>query len=318
MEVGAQCVASLQISNIIIPGCGEPLQNQNAERRKALRLYKSETKAGSVIMDKRTFDALRKLIYDKSGITLGEGKEALVSARIGKRLRALGLSTPEEYLKYLNSDECDDNELVELLDVISTNVTSFFREPAHFDFMADYIQKLVHDGKNKIRIWCAASSSGEEPYTLAMTFMENAAGFRGDCRILATDISTKILRMAKAGEYNDQKIQGVPPALRSRYFSLTAGPGGKVYKANPEIADMITFSRLNLSTPPFPMKGPFDLIFCRNVMIYFDNVVRQRLLEQFERLLSPGGYLMVGHSESLAGLRTSLETVKPSVYHKKL
>ncbi|MDR2727927.1 MAG: protein-glutamate O-methyltransferase CheR [Chitinispirillales bacterium] len=268
-------------------------------------------------MDKRTFDVLRKLIYDKSGITLGEGKEALVSARIGKRLRALDLASPEDYLKYLNSGECDDNEFVELLDVISTNVTSFFREPAHFDFMSNYIQKIVGEGQNKVRIWCAASSSGEEPYTLAMTFLENAEGFRGDCRILATDISTRILRQAKAGEYNEQKIQGVPPMLRSRYFSVLTEGSGKVYKAKPEIADMITFSRLNLSKPPFPMKGPFDLIFCRNVMIYFDNAVRQKLLEQFERLLTPGGYLMVGHSESLAGLHTNLETVKPSVYYKK-
>ena len=267
-------------------------------------------------MDKRTFDVFRKLIYDKSGITLGEGKEALVSARIGKRLRALGLDTPEDYLKYLSSSECDDNEFVELLDVISTNVTSFFRENAHFEFMANYVGQMISEGRNKIRIWCAASSSGEEPYTIAMTFLENSGGFRGDCKILATDISTKILKMAKAGEYTEQKMQGVPPALRSRYFTLTGG-ANKVYKAGPDIADMITFNRLNLSTPPFPMKGPFDLIFCRNVMIYFDNIVRQRLLKEFERLLRPGGYLMVGHSESLAGLQCTLETVKPSVYFKK-
>ncbi|MDR0307230.1 MAG: methyltransferase domain-containing protein [Chitinispirillales bacterium] len=268
-------------------------------------------------MEKRTFDAFRKLIYDKSGITLGEGKEALVSARIGKRLRALELDTPEDYLKYLSSPECDsDSEFVELLDVISTNVTSFFREPAHFDFMASFVEKMVAEGRNKIRIWCAASSSGEEPYTIAMTFLENIGGFRGDCRILATDISTRILKMAKAGEYTEQKIQGVPPQLRSRYFNVIPG-ANKIYKASPDIADMITFSRLNLSTPPFPMKGPFDLIFCRNVMIYFDNTVRQRLLKEFERLLRPGGYLMVGHSESLAGLQCSLDTIKPSVYHKK-
>jgi len=267
-------------------------------------------------MDKRTFDALRNLIYDKSGITLGEGKEALVSARIGKRLRALGLSTPEEYLKYLNSDECDDNEFVELLDVISTNVTSFFRESAHFDFMSNFVQQMVNEGKNKIRIWCAASSSGEEPYTIAMTFLENAEGFRGDCRILATDISTRILRQAKAGEYNEQKIQGVPPMLRSRYFSVLAGAGGKVYKANPEITSMITFSRLNLSKPPFPMKGPFDLIFCRNVMIYFDSATRDMVVKKFFEVLEPGGYLFIGHSESISNSGSGFQYVKPAVYRK--
>jgi chemotaxis protein methyltransferase CheR len=268
-------------------------------------------------MDRRTFDTFRKLIYDKSGITLGEGKEALVSARVGKRLRALGYDGYKEYLQFLTGDsEESDAEFIQFLDVISTNVTSFFRENEHFVFMADYVRRMVAEGRNKIRIWCAASSSGEEPYTLAMTFLENAKDFRGDCRILATDISTKILSMARKGEYTEAKMQGVSPPLRVRYFTSVGTGSNKVYTVSDELASMITFSRLNLSKPPFPMKGPFDLIFCRNVMIYFDNIVRKKLMDEFSRLLRPGGYLMVGHSESMAGMLCDMETVQPSVYVK--
>ncbi len=268
-------------------------------------------------MDMKTFDAFRKLIYDKSGITLGEGKEALVSARVGKRLRALGYDSYKEYLQFLTGDgEASEAEFIEFLDVISTNVTSFFRENDHFVFMADFVKKMVAEGQNRVRIWCAASSSGEEPYTLAMTFLENAQGFRGECKILATDISTHILAKARKGEYSESKMNGVNPQLRARYFTVQGSGSNKVYTVNDTLAGMITFKRLNLSKPPFPMKGPFDLIFCRNVMIYFDNIVRKRLMDEFSRLLRPGGYLMVGHSESMAGMLCDMETVQPSVYVK--
>ncbi len=269
-------------------------------------------------MDKRTFDTFRQLIYDKSGITLGEGKEALVSARVGKRLRALGYDNFKDYLEFLTGEsEESESEFIEFLDVISTNVTSFFRENEHFIFMADYVKKMMEERRDRIRIWCAASSSGEEPYTIAMTFLENARNFHGECKILATDISTKILRMAKAGQYSEAKMQGVNPQLRSRYFSVSGTGSSKVYTVNDTLSNMITFKRLNLSKPPFPMKGPFDLIFCRNVMIYFDNIVRKKLMDEFSRLLRPGGYLMVGHSESMAGMLCDMETVQPSVYLKE-
>jgi len=268
-------------------------------------------------MDMKTFDTFRKLIYDKSGITLGEGKEALVSARVGKRLRALGYENYKDYLQFLTGDgEDSETEFIEFLDVISTNVTSFFRENDHFVFMADFVRKMVEEGQNKVRIWCAASSSGEEPYTLAMTFLENAKGFRGECKILATDISTHILAKAKEGKYTEAKMNGVTPQLRAKYFTAQGTGSSKVYTVNDTLANMITFKRLNLSKPPFPMKGPFDLIFCRNVMIYFDNIVRKRLMDEFSRLLRPGGYLMVGHSESMAGMLCDMETVQPSVYVK--
>ncbi|MDR0331230.1 MAG: protein-glutamate O-methyltransferase CheR [Chitinispirillales bacterium] len=268
-------------------------------------------------LDKRTFEAFRKLIYDKSGISLGDGKESLVSARLAKRLRALGYDTYKQYLDFLTGDsEEAESEFVEFLNVISTNLTYFFRENDHFAFMEEIVRQIVDEGRNKVRIWCAASSSGEEPYTIAMTFLENAQGFRGDCKILATDISTKILRMAKEGRYSEAKMQGVAPLLRSKYFTAVGRGAEKEYTVTDTLSSMITFSRLNLSKPPFPMKGPFDIIFCRNVMIYFDNIVRKRLMDEFSRLLRPGGYLMVGHAESMAGMLSDMATVRPSVYQK--
>jgi chemotaxis protein methyltransferase CheR len=268
-------------------------------------------------MDKRTFDAFCQLVYDKSGITLKDGKEALVTARVGKRLRALGYENYKDYLNFLTGNTREaESELVQFLDVMSTNLTYFFRENDHFEVMAEVVQQLVSEGRNKIRIWCAASSSGEEPYTLAMTFLENSNGFRGDCRILATDISTDILAKAKAGVYPESKMNGVNPMLKGRYFNVVGTGGQKVYTVKDDVKKMITFARLNLSKPPFPMKGPFDIIFCRNVMIYFDDVVRQNLMNEFERYLHSGGYLMVGHSESVVNMINHLQkTDRPSVYY---
>jgi len=181
-------------------------------------------------LDSKTFDAFCKLIYDKSGITLGDGKEALVSARVGKRLRALGMGTYKEYLQFLTADTREsEDEFISFLDVISTNVTSFFRENEHFILMSDLVKDMVAAGQNKVRIWCAASSSGEEPYTIAMTFLENSQGFRGDCRILATDISTTILEKAIRGEYDEGKMNGINQQLRTRYFTSVGMGKSRIY-----------------------------------------------------------------------------------------
>ncbi|MCL2183952.1 MAG: methyltransferase domain-containing protein [Chitinispirillia bacterium] len=269
-------------------------------------------------LDKKTYQGFADLLYDRCGIALGDQKEALVSARIGKRLRTLGMTTFKEYLDLIKSPGPDaEKEFTEFMNVMTTNTTHFFREIDHFNFMAEAVQQMVAEGRTKIRIWCAASSSGEEPYTLAMTFLENSQGFRGDCKILATDIDYNILAMARAGEYSEAKMKDVPQQLRTKYFTSTGMGKDRMYKANSTLAGMISFNRLNLAKPPFPMKGPFDLIFCRNVMIYFDNIVRKNLLAEFERLLRPGGYLMVGHSESMAGGLCNLPSAgKPSIYVK--
>jgi len=265
-------------------------------------------------MDKKAFETFRAIVYEKAGISLSPNKVALVEARVGKRMRQLKLSDHNEYLDLLLGDS-SGNELVHLLDAISTNVTSFFREKAHFDIFGSLIDEWRDCGQRRLRIWCAAASTGEEPYTIAMVIAERM-GAASDTRILATDISTRVLAQCKEGAYTKDKIEPVPIALRKRYFDEGVSPKGPVFTVKQELKRMVTFARLNLSTPPFPMEGPFDAVFCRNVMIYFDNAVRKRLLDEVSRLLKPKGYLFVGHAESLTGILTGLKTVKPSVYIK--
>ncbi len=268
-------------------------------------------------MEKQVFDQLRAIIYEKSGISLSENKTALVSARLNKRLRALGLASYEDYLDHLVADS-EGGELVHFLDVISTNTTSFFREGVHFELLSELLGRWASEGQRKFRIWCAASSSGEEPYTIAMTVNEALRGPGFDVKLLATDISTRILAKAYEGVYAEDRVSEIPRNLLCSYFAKERDPasGAVLYRALPSIRDMISFRRLNLSTPPFPMKGPFDVVLCRNVMIYFDNPVRQRLISEISRLLRPGGYLMVGHSESLTGIKTDLRALRPAVYLK--
>lgn len=267
-------------------------------------------------MDKDTFNSFRDLVYKRSGISLSEGKEALVSARVAKRMRTLGIQEHREYLNYVVQDPTD-NEIVHLLDSISTNVTSFFRESQHFDFVTQAMQQWLAQGQKRFRFWSAACSTGEEPYSLAMTLGEVATGRGLDIKILATDISTRVLDRAVEGFYEPERIETVPAILRERY--LTPHSDGRVayYAIKDPLRAMITFKRLNLSTPPFPMQGPMDIIFCRNVMIYFDNRVRAGLLAEMYRLLKPGGYLMVGHAESLTGMVSDFKAVRPSVYIKR-
>ncbi|MCC6695843.1 MAG: protein-glutamate O-methyltransferase [Candidatus Hydrogenedentes bacterium] len=266
-------------------------------------------------MNRKTFEKFRSLIYEKSGISLGEQKEALVSARVGKRMRALQIGDFDAYYAYVVRDE-SGQEMVELLDAISTNVTSFFREPQHFDLLHSLLTTWKNQGQRRFRIWSAASSTGEEPYTIAMTVLESIGNRDVDMRILATDISTRVLAKCQEGVYEPHKLDGVPAALRDRFFDRMQDGKQFQYRANDAMKKLLVFRRLNLATPPFPMRGPLDVVFCRNVMIYFDNDVRTRLLEEIHRLLKPGGYLMVGHAESLTGLVSSFRTVRPSVYTK--
>lgn len=268
-------------------------------------------------MDKKIFNKIREIVYEKSGISLNEGKEALVSARVGKRMRQLGLAEYRDYLSYLEKDTTGQ-ELVFMIDAISTNVTSFFREDKHFEFLSKTLQKWFEGGQKKLRIWSAASSTGEEPYSIAMTIYDLIQQYGVDTKILATDISTKVLSKCLEGIYTEDKLQSVNSRMRERFFEkYTEEDGERVYKVRDTLKKLITFSRINLSKPPFPMQGPFDVVFCRNVMIYFDNIVRRNLLTDIIRLLRPGGYLMVGHAESLTGIMLSgVKGVMPAVYMK--
>jgi chemotaxis protein methyltransferase CheR len=265
-------------------------------------------------MDTQTFNKFRDLVYEKSGISLGQNKQALVCARVGKRMRSLGFENFRKYYMHVAADK-SGRELVELLDVISTNVTHFFRENQHFDFLSSLIKEWKGQGQRRFRIWCAASSSGEEPYSIAITLRE-VLDSSMDAKILATDISTKVLEQAMQGTYREKHLETVPKDLWLKYFTKMPGLENGSYQVQKTLRDMITFGRLNLSVQPYPLHGPLDVIFCRNVMIYFDNEIRRGVLENMYSLLRPGGYLMVGHAESLTGLVSNFKNVMPSVYVK--
>lgn len=209
-------------------------------------------------MDLKTFNKIRTLVYDKSGISLNDSKVALVSARIGKRIRALSLGSHEDYLEVIDKDESGE-ELVNLLDVISTNVTNFFREPHHFEFLTKVYRQWCSQGQKRFRIWSAASSSGEEPYTIAMTLI-NAVEKPGlDTKILGTDISTRMLSECVKGVYSEDKIKNLPKQILHKFFTASKKDGKNQYEVNGKLKNMMVFRRMNLSKPPFPMKGPWML-----------------------------------------------------------
>ncbi len=267
-------------------------------------------------METQLFQRFAALAYQKAGISIKPGKEALVSARVAKRLRALSMTDAESYLRYLEEDQSGE-ELVRFLDVISTHFTSFFRERDHFELLESEIAGRVQAGQRRIRIWSAASSTGEEPYTIAMTAL-GVKGLEGlDLKILATDIAADTLRQAAEGCYSASRMEPVPPALRARWFTRKHDPGdpeGELWEAKPELKSRVAFRRLNLAEPPFPMQGPFDVVFCRNVLIYFDQPTRQRLISAIERLLRPGGLLCIGHTETLSGISSGFKMQRPSVF----
>jgi chemotaxis protein methyltransferase CheR len=267
------------------------------------------------------FQQFSRLVYQQSGISLHEGKKELLQARLNKRLRATGVSSYRDYYEYITSSN-NSGEIIHFLDCISTNLTYFFREPKHFEFLDQIaMPELLASRKNernlRIRVWSAACSTGEEPYSLAMCLLSHLEGLnRADFRILATDISTRVLGVALKGSYPRERIEKVPPALRQKYFQKGMGGNGETYyQVSPLLKQIVTFRRLNLQTS-YPFSGPFDYIFCRNVMIYFDKQTQQELVRKMAGYLAPDGYLFVGHSESLTGLNHPLTYVRPSVYKK--
>lgn len=267
-------------------------------------------------MNSKTFETLRRIVYENSGISLNDTKAAMVASRINKRMRVLGMDSYESYLTLLTKDT-EGTEITKFLDVISTNVTSFFREPEHFEFFGAQIAAWVEQGRSNIRIWSAASSTGEEPYSIAMTMLNSAGSKPPAMKVLATDISTNVLAAAQAGEYDLALVEKIPTSLRQRFFaSSVSRDGRKCARASDEIRRMVLYRRLNLSRPPFPMKGDIDAVFCRNVMIYFDDETRTRLVAEIFRLLRPGGFLLTGHAESLTSLRTAFHCLRPSIYQK--
>lgn len=266
-------------------------------------------------MDSKTFQKFREIVYKNSGISLNESKKSMVSYRIAKRMRVLNMTDPKQYLRYLTRDK-SGGEIIRFLDVISTNVTSFFREHEHFEFLGEVVSEWINKGKKKIRIWSAASSTGEEPYSIAMTVLVASSVKNIDIKILATDISTEALIKAQAGKYEAEIMEKVPQSLKRKFFFTKEEEDETFYIARDFLKRLIIFRRLNLSKTPFKMRGQLDVVFCRNVMIYFDEKVRSKLVSEIYRLLKTDGYLFTGLAESLTTLNTDFKCIRPSI-HKK-
>lgn len=271
-----------------------------------------KTEVKSQKLTREQFGKVSQHIYALCGIKLTAGKEELVQSRLSKRLQALDLQTFDEYLNYVETDK-SGREIVQMIDVLTTNKTSFFREIQHFDFLREQILPQLDTEKKQLRIWSAACSSGEEPYSIGILLHEAIPNFASwDARILATDISTEILARAQAACYTNDVLMPVPTALQKRYF--TQSNGG--WQVADKVRNLVKFARLNLMHD-FPMRGPFDVIFCRNVMIYFDKPTQEKLVNRFYELLAPGGHLLVGHAESLIGAKHNFRYVQPAVYLKE-
>jgi chemotaxis protein methyltransferase CheR len=255
--------------------------------------------------------AICKLVYEQSGISLDEGKRELVKARLQKRLRHHGLNSFREYLALVDNDR-SGAELVVLLDSIATNHTHFFREAAHFDYLSNVVlPELNRRPKgHPVSIWCAAASTGEEPYTLAMTLLE--AGCT-QFSMLASDLSTKALASARSGVYRLDRLKGIPQPLLRKYFEKGLGEQAGLGRVGAELRRRIRFEKINLLEAG-PEERNFDVIFCRNVMIYFDKIIQQRVVSMLETHLAPGGHMFISHSENLNGIDHQLKTVASAVF----
>ena len=262
------------------------------------------------------FEALRVLVREVTGIALSDQKRELVYGRLARRLRALSLRTFREYREILATDS---DEVVQFCNAITTNLTAFFREPHHFEHMREEVLKplaLKPPARRRYRIWSAACSTGEEPYTIAMTVLEAMGDLRGwDLRILATDLDSDVLGKASRGVYLEDRLRTLSAERRRRFFSPAPGAKEPSFVVTPALRQLITFKQLNLMHP-FPMKGPFDAIVCRNVLIYFDKETQRDLVSRFARLQRPGDLLYLGHSESLFKVSSDYTLISRTIYRR--
>lgn len=270
-------------------------------------------------MSRQIFDRLSEFIYTESGIKMPLSKKTMLEARLQKRLRAMSLGSFDEYCSYLFSPEGIANELVHMIDVVTTNKTEFFREPQHFEYLIEYVlPELINTKGVGIRrpfmIWSAACSSGEEPYTLAMVldqFSRRAKGFT--YQVLGTDISTRMLDSAKDAVYDDEKAEQIPAAFRRTYLMRSKDKNKGLVRIVPELRAHVKFRRLNFMADDFGMREKMDVIFCRNVLIYFDRPTQETVIGHLCNHLHSGGYLFTGHSETINGMNLPLKQVANTV-----
>ena len=270
----------------------------------------SETGTREFVFTTADFDRVRKLIYGHAGISLSVAKQDMVYSRLARRLRETRLKSFGEYLDLL--ERGDKVEWEKFVNSLTTNLTSFFREPHHFPILADHLKKL--QGKSPIKIWCSAASTGEEPYSIAMTVVETFGSFNTPVSIFASDLDTSVLYTAAKGVYALDRVDKMSPERLNRFFVRGNGAQDGSYIVKPELRRMVTFQRLNLLEPNWPVRGPLDVLFCRNVMIYFDKPTQHKILTRFAPLMSSNGLLFAGHSESFLHSAEIFRSLGKTVY----
>lgn len=270
----------------------------------------------------REFHRFSAFIYDHAGIKMPPAKKTMLEARLQKRLKANSIATFEEYSDFVFSPEGRSTELIHLIDVVTTNKTDFFREPAHFEFMVktalpDILQAHGDLSRDPVRIWSAGCSTGEEPYTLAMVLAEFAVGNPGfRVAITASDICTRVLQTAKTAIYPEERTDPIPLNLKKKYLMRSREKSKGLVRITPELRSLVSFRRINFMDDDLGIAEKMDIIFCRNVVIYFDKPTQQTLMRKFYKQLKPGGYLFIGHSETLSGLDVDFKAVASTVYRK--
>ena len=275
-------------------------------------------------LSERVFQKLGTFIERKYGIKMPPIKRIMLESRLQKRLRALKLKSFEEYSKFVFNSDHGRNELVNMVDLATTNKTDFFREPHHFDFLLKNalpaLLELYGSGQRRpLRLWSAGCSTGEEPYTLAMALSEHAGntpGFRFD--ILASDLSTSVLEAGRDAIYSQEKVDPIPYAMKRKYLLRSRDRESNLVRMTPDIRSKVRFEQMNFMDEHYSTADKMDIIFCRNVIIYFDRPTQRRILSRLAENLIPGGYLFVGHSETLNGLGVPVEVVGPTVHRRPL
>ena len=266
------------------------------------------------------FTRFQQLIYQESGIWLGDHKHALLTGRLARRLRLLGFNSMKEYFELVTQSD-QQHERAVMIDCITTNETHFFREPRHFEFILQQVFPKLHEQAasaarpKQVRVWSAGCSTGEEPYSLAMLLLKHFPPEAGwDIEVLGTDICTRVLEKARAAVYSIEKAKHIPQEFLRAYMLKGKGEQKNVMKVSPELHRVVRFARVNLHADSYPILGSFDLIFCRNVLIYFDQKSKQKVIAGIVRHLSPTGLLIVGHSEHLGSIVPNLKTVAPTIH----
>jgi len=271
------------------------------------------------------FEFIKNLVYKQAGIFLAPHKKIMVQSRLNARLRTLGIQSFEDYVAKLKMDQnFATQEMQELINRITTNKTDFFRENHHFEFLKnDYFPQLEKEAQEtgaskNLRIWCSASSTGEEPYSIAITvydYFQNKPGW--NCKIYASDIDTQVLTTAKKGVYRDDRLEPVSETLKKKHFNQFTEKDHVFYEVKPHLKALVDFRQINLLHFPFPITDKLDLIFCRNVVIYFDKPTQKTLFQNFEVSLKPKGYLILGHSETMFGISDQFKFLGHTIYQKK-